>query len=223
MKMLKKLVAVLFAALLIGGPLAPMAAYSQNFQQTQNLYGTGGLPQTNHNSAGTTWGQEGSPSANTWSLGYSASGTGGVPPTTLATTYNMLWDNTPSLTAAAPFVLKQTQFGTGSGGVLGVYASSTVPVGSGSTSFVTMIGSNTAITLTSTPTISTMNALGTAIAGGTYVVLQTTASSILLQDNGTLSNSLLRTFNAANVTVSSNSSVSFMFNSIDGFWHQIAR
>ncbi len=84
MKTLKKLVAVLFAALLLGGPFVPMVAYSQNFVQTQNLYGVG--VQTNHNSAGTFWGQEGTPAANTWSLGYSASGTGGVPPTSLSAT-----------------------------------------------------------------------------------------------------------------------------------------
>ena len=221
MKTLKKIVAVLFAALLLGGPFVPMAAYSQNFQQTQNLYGVGGQPQTNHNSTGTTWGQEGSPSANTWSLGYSNSGAGGVPPTTLAATQNMTWDNTPALTAVAPMVFAKTQVGSGDSSTTGVYITTTVPV---SSSYETVISSGGSITLTSTPNISTMNAQGLPLASGTFLIITSTATSadaVVFQDAGTLSGSALQ-LGAASRSISLYKTLVLIFDAKDGFWRELA-
>lgn len=218
MKTLKKLVAVLFAALLLGGPFVPMVAYSQNFIQTQNLYGVG--VQTNHNSAGTTWGQEATPSANTWSLGYAPSSTGGLPPSSIGSK-NMTWDNTPALTAVAPLVLSQTNFGSAANLQFGVYASSTIPVSVGGSSFINLLSSAGSLTMTATPAISTINAQGLPIAGGTFVILGSTQSiTFTFADNAGTAGTLLKTFNGATVAVSSMSYAGFIFNSVDGFWHE---
>ena len=226
MKSLKKLVAVLFAALLLGGPVLPLAVKAQNFKNSETFYGVGGAPQLNFNSLGNDWGQECSPSSNQWQLGYSVSGSGGVPPTTCSTAA-LSWNYTPAVVVNAPLVYAQTNFGSAQNASFGVFASSTIPVSVGGSSYINLISSaNATVLMNSTPTISTVNAQGLPIAGGTILVFTTTATAeIGLVDNGTLSGSLIK-LGAGDVTiasVTSSFSPTFIFNSVDGFWHELSK
>lgn len=118
------------------------------------------------------------------------------------------------------------QVGTSQTANLGIYSSTTIPVNS---SFEMLLSSGvTGITLTSTPNIATTTVVGTGIVGipnGTLLVLGSTAAAIIqLQDNTALAGSQIKAYNgAATISISSSSSASFIFSSVDSFWHQIAR
>lgn len=210
---MKKMIASLFASLLL---IAPVLAQAQGVP-TQYYANAVGTPAFVTNSGGTQYGQlcsnaQASPSS--FSLGYgTAQATCGTPALT--------WDNTPAVTANAPVVLKQTQFGTAPGGSLGVYTSSTVPNG---TSFVVLMSSGAGLAFTSTPTISTINSQGLPIASGTLLVVSSTQTiTIGFQDNSSVSGTLLKTYNAAISTVNYQHTIEFIFSQLDGFWHQIGQ
>jgi sulfur relay (sulfurtransferase) DsrF/TusC family protein len=217
---MKKLIAGLFAALLLSGNLGHQAQ-AQNVKQYETLWGVYGIPQLNLNSLGGYFGQEFSASAGSWSLGYATPGTGGVPPAT-AGTAALTWSQAqPAVTMNAPLVFQPTLVGSASGGTTGVYTSTVIP---NTSSYAVLISSGGNLIMAATPAISTTTAAGLPIANGTYIVLtSTTSTTITLQDNSNLSGSLLKLYNASNVVVSYQSSVSFIFNTIDGFWHQVAR
>lgn len=127
------------------------------------------------------------------------------------------------LAVAGTVVMQPFQFGTGQTGLLGIYVSSTIPVGS---NYVLLLSSGGGgggnLVMTALPAISTTTSFhgATAIADGTLLVITSTASaSITLQDNGTLSGSLLN-LGAATRAITSKRILTLIFSKTLGLWRE---
>lgn len=113
----------------------------------------------------------------------------------------------------------KTQIGTGTGN-LGVYVSTRIPVTS---TYQTVISSGLNVVLTTTPSIATATAAGVQLPSGTILVLSSTstASSVTLQDEGTLAGSFLQ-LGAATRTISSFKTLTLIYDATDGYWREIS-
>lgn len=92
-----------------------------------------------------------------------------------------------------------------------MYATTTITVGS---SYIT-IGSTGTMTLTGTPTLSTSTA-----TNGQFIVVDSTAAVITVQDKSTLTNSGL-CLSAATVAITTSTPVAFIYNALTSCWKQI--
>ncbi len=109
-----------------------------------------------------------------------------------------------------------TRFGAGPAGVT---VSSTVP---NVTTYVTLLSSGGPITLTSTPSISTMDVNGIGLTMPEFLVLSSTSTNgITLQDEGTLTGSKLQLGSTTRV-ISTYKTLFLIFDPLDGFWREIA-
>lgn len=96
----------------------------------------------------------------------------------------------------------------------GLYISSSIPFTS---EYESVIGSNTAITLTSIPSISTGPASGGCFTTPQYLVLTSSFTTVTLQSNGTLSGSGLK-LGAATRAIAPNNVLSLAFNPDTCVW-----
>ena len=95
----------------------------------------------------------------------------------------------------------------------GVYVSTSVTA---SCPYMVLIASGTPLTMTSTPTISTTSAVT-----GQFLIITSTASAITLQDNGTLTGSLLELGDTTRV-ISANKILLLLFDANNGKWAELA-
>ena len=124
---------------------------------------------------------------------------------------------TGNITVTGVLITTNVPVGTGTA-ALGMYISSAIPA---TGSYHILISSGLNITLTATPTVSTSLANGNNVKDGTWMVLTSTDTRIIsLQDNKTLSGSLLN-LNAPTIAISSHQVLGLMFNSGIGRWVQM--
>lgn len=115
--------------------------------------------------------------------------------------------------------------GTNSTATTGIYTSTTIPIMS---NYMTLLSSSSKVgenfLMLATPTIATTTVAGgaTAIADGTILILTSTSTAIItLQDNGTLSGSLLE-LGAATRAISQFKVLTLVFQGRLGKWLEIA-
>lgn len=207
---MKKLIAMMFAGLLL---VAPVLAEAQNIPTSYNASGIG-VPNYTLQSGGSNYGLlQNSAASSSWSLAFGTS-------QSVNGTAALTWDSTPAVTANVPFALGKSQVGTATG-AFGVYASSTIPVGS---SYILLLSSGSNLLVTSTPSLSTATSIGgaTSIADGTLVVVTSTdAATITLQDDGTLSGSKLE-LGASTRAISAKKTLTLIYQATLGKWLEIA-
>lgn len=221
---MRKIVVGLIAALALGAFVkdvrAQASGYGPNIPQTASTNYTINAPNLCANANGTYYlclGNGSSAPVSSWNFGLTTSpnvnNQGGFSLMTL--------DFTPAVTENVPNVKKLTVIGGSDlasvGG--GVQASTTVPV---SSSYEQVIGggAGSAITLTSTPNISTTNAQGLPLASGTELILTSTApvaDAVIFQSTGTLANSGLR-LGASTRSLFFGRTLSLVFNANLGIW-----
>lgn len=117
--------------------------------------------------------------------------------------------------------LGKTTVGTGQTSLLGIYASTVVPV---TASYITVISSAGNILMTSTPNISTTTSVGgtTLLTSGTLLVITSTVTqTVTFQDEGTLTGSFLQ-LGAATRAVGQYDVLKLIYDATDGFWREVS-
>lgn len=115
----------------------------------------------------------------------------------------------------------QSVVGAANSPTQGIYISTVIPV---TTAYIILTSSGGNLTMTSTPSITTNTVVGgtVGIPNGTYIVLTTTmTNTITLQDQGTLSGSLLA-LGASTRAISKTKTLSLIFNTALARWLEVA-